>query len=49
VSDERKPEHPDWRRSITGLYVPAGLPDGGKKPAVGFGAALEKKPERKDA
>jgi hypothetical protein len=49
MSDEKKPEQPDWRRSPTGLYVPAGVPDGGKKPPVGFAAALEKKPERKDA
>lgn len=46
MSNEKKPEQPDWRRSASGLYVPQGVPDGGKKPPVGFGRALEQKPKR---
>ena len=38
--DDKDTEKPDWRRSASGLYVPAGMPDGGRKPTVGFARAL---------
>jgi hypothetical protein len=42
MTDEpTKDDRPDWRRSTSGLYVPQGVPDGGRKPTVGFARALE--------
>lgn len=40
---DKKQDGPDWRRHPSGLYVPVGVPEGGKKPVVGFAAALGKK------
>ena len=39
MSDE-KPA-PEWKRRSTGLYVPDGIPDGGRRPTVGFARALD--------
>ena len=33
------PESADWRRSRSGLFVPQGVPDGGRR-VVGFSRAL---------
>lgn len=45
MSDEKdKPDSSEWRKSPkTGLWLPKGTPDGGKRPPVGFAAALERK------
>lgn len=43
VEPSEKPESGDWRRQASGLYVPAGTPEGGKKPPVGFARALQEK------
>lgn len=42
MSDEKKPaEQPEWKLRPTGLYVPDGVPDGGRKPIVGFARGLQ--------
>lgn len=38
------PETPDWKRRESGLYLPDGVPDGGKKSPVGFARELVDKP-----
>lgn len=44
MTDEKPREpQPEWKLRPTGLYVPDGTPNGGKKPPVGFARALEEK------
>jgi hypothetical protein len=49
MTDETdKAATPEWKLRPTGLYVPDGTPDGGKRPVVGFARGLTEDPKAKD-